>query len=603
MTHPLAKLIAALALVVVPTTASAQAILTASIAKASGADSGWSLETRLGTALAQVGSAAATHVINLGDCETIKGLTNANVDIDWQYTNYTGIGTTPNYAVKMAPPGQSCVDTDFAWTTSDKDGGCISVKNKTQLPFAGSSYSTTTTIDLKALLGTTECSALGETTATVSFIVDDPNGARTGTSVPTGVGMVFTVDTAGPPAPTVGSVSAGNENLKVSWTVADDSTTPFSRVYWSKIPFTANKPSEATNRSDKLTGASFQITGLTNGETYYVAVTGIDSNDNESVADKVVEASPLPVQDMWQYYKASGGAAEGGYYGCSAGPARSAGHGALPMLLLLLACGLVFRRLRARSQTVPVHTAVSSHRAKGALAAVLAAGLVGGVATQAEAASPRTMSLDARFTYYQPGIDTEFSKTTGATPYADIMKDPALQWGASVDWRLWHGFGEIGAGFSVGYWTQTGKAQGYDGSPSEDETELMVVPITIDLVYRFNFLAEKYNFPLVPYAKGGLAYGLWWAMDGTGETSSYTGPDNKVYNGSGGVAGFHGTVGLRLLLDVFEPKAARGFDLEMGVNHSYLFVEYQRLSLTNFGDAKALDLSSDLVVFGLAFDL
>ncbi len=60
---------------------------------------------------------------------------------------------------------------------------------------------------------------------------------------------------------------------------------------------------------------------------------------------------------------------------------------------------------------------------------------------------------------------------------------------------------------------------------------------------------------------------------------------------------------MRLLLDVFEPKAARGFDIEMGVNHSYLFIEYQRLSLTNFGDAKALDLSDDILVFGLAFDL
>ena len=64
-----------------------------------------------------------------------------------------------------------------------------------------------------------------------------------------------------------------------------------------------------------------------------------------------------------------------------------------------------------------------------------------------------------------------------------------------------------------------------------------------------------------------------------------------------------GTIGLRLLLDVFEPGAARSFDIEMGVNHSYLFAEVQQLWLNDFGSSKSIDLSDMVLAFGLAFDL
>jgi hypothetical protein len=76
-----------------------------------------------------------------------------------------------------------------------------------------------------------------------------------------------------------------------------------------------------------------------------------------------------------------------------------------------------------------------------------------------------------------------------------------------------------------------------------------------------------------------------------------------VRTAQGGIAGLHGALGMRLLLDVFEPRAAKGFDLEMGVNHSYLFAEYQVMSINNFGDKNSIDLSDSVLMFGLAFDL
>ncbi|MBP48195.1 MAG: hypothetical protein CMH53_09690 [Myxococcales bacterium] len=547
-----------------------------SITAAPDASSGFKPDSRLGLTTSLVGDTSVRHVINKADCETIKKTESAHIRLTWSWTNFSLSLTPPRYGVKIAPPGATCEST--AMTESRADSGCIVIKSDQSFSSI-TPVGEFTDIDLNEVLGKTECASSEETDAKIYFIVSDPN-----TGIPNGATFTITIDTKAPSAPKINSIAAGNKNLKVAWEVIDEATTPFSRVYWSKITFPANAPSQATNRSELLTGASFQIAELENDQVYFVAVSSVDANDNESAAAEVVQASPVSVQDMWQYYKANGGASDGEFYGCGASPHHSQAPWAL-LVMLTICVGVIVRR-------------------RGTLLIiVLVVGSMSLPAARATAASPQTMSVDARFTNYEPMIDREFEATNGATPYADIMKEPALQWGASLDWRLWKGVGEFSAGLSIGYWSQKGKSRAYDGTASQDDTELVVVPITLDAVYRFTWLADKYDFPLVPYAKIGLAYGIWWAMDGTGEVSQWTGPDNKVYTGNGGVAGFHAVGGIRLLLDVFEPKAARGFDLEMGVNHSYVFIEVQRLALTNFGDAKALDLSDDLIVFGLAFDL
>ncbi len=54
---------------------------------------------------------------------------------------------------------------------------------------------------------------------------------------------------------------------------------------------------------------------------------------------------------------------------------------------------------------------------------------------------------------------------------------------------------------------------------------------------------------------------------------------------------------------MLEPSAARSFDIEMGVNHSDLYLEYDRRVLNDFGSGKSIDLSDGVFSFGLAFDL
>ncbi|MFL5318679.1 MAG: MXAN_2562 family outer membrane beta-barrel protein, partial [Myxococcaceae bacterium] len=124
---------------------------------------------------------------------------------------------------------------------------------------------------------------------------------------------------------------------------------------------------------------------------------------------------------------------------------------------------------------------------------------------------------------------------------------------------------------------------------------LKVLPLRVLGIYRFDYAALHWGVPLVPYAKLGLVYDLWWATKGDGV---------EFVNGeraAGGKWGYSFTGGLSLLLDVLEPRLARDFDVDLGVNHSYLFAEYTYENVDDFGSG-GLDLSSRHWMFGLALE-
>jgi len=569
---------------IVPGAAWAVTIQVDSIAGVSG--KGYTPETRLGLGQANVNDATKPHVINIADCLAIKAHASPHVDVKWTWTDrQLGALASPTYGVKLAPGGKSCDANTM--TESNKDSGCIILaENKTFGSIADSKPSATVTVDLKALLGETKCEVGVVVEPKIYFIVSDQP-----TITATGVVMSVTLDLAAPKAPTLTALGGGNDNLKVTWEHAEqtDKADLRARVYWSKQALTAENAKDIGLQSAIVSGTSHQLTGLDNNQTYYVAVTAVDKNDNESTGSVVKSASPKEVQDFWQYYKANAGAEEGGYGACSARPVGGGwgGFGALGLAGL----GLLFWR-RRRLRVLPM---------------LLGLATVAGLAQpqSAWAESPRTMSVDLRFTQYTPGIDREFAGA--ATPYADVFGEDAWQFGFTADWRLFHGIGEVALGLGMGTWSKEGVSRAVGGGETQDKSNLSIVPLTVDAVYRFDWMAERWNFPLVPYAKVGLAYSLWWVEDGVDETSVYKGLDaNKketTSTGSGGTGGFHGTLGLRIQLDPFEPQAARSFDIEMGVNHSYVYAEYQKLSLNDFGNPKSIDLSADLFVFGLAFDL
>jgi hypothetical protein len=217
------------------------------------------------------------------------------------------------------------------------------------------------------------------------------------------------------------------------------------------------------------------------------------------------------------------------------------------------------------------------------------------------AESPQTSALEVRFGFYQPDIDSEFG---GNGPLSRTFDDDSMfTFGLEFDYQLLRGFGSLGiyTAFNYGYIEGSGLLQ--DGTASSDTTSFSMLPISVGAVYRFDVLAVRWDIPLVFSFKFGPEYAIWWMRDGLEEISTFTSAEGKEMEAIGGTYGLSGAIGLHILLDIFESHTAKIFDNEMGINNSYLFIEYGLHWLNDFGSDSSLDLSDTGVVFGLAFEM
>jgi hypothetical protein len=224
-----------------------------------------------------------------------------------------------------------------------------------------------------------------------------------------------------------------------------------------------------------------------------------------------------------------------------------------------------------------------------------------GAATPAYAQSSQESALELKLGIYQPQIDSE-AALKGATPYKDFFKNGTiLLFEAEYDYQFFHAFGSLALGLSAGYGEIYGHgvySQGPNkGQTSGDLTALKVFPLHVLAIYRFDVLALRYHIPLVPFAKLGLDPDFYEITNGTGGQSV----DTEGKKGIGFDWGWEGDLGLAFLLDVLDPDLARDFDLDVGINHSYLFGEWSYTSVNDFG-GKALTLSDQFFKFGIALE-
>ncbi|MBI3071217.1 MAG: hypothetical protein HYY84_03730 [Deltaproteobacteria bacterium] len=265
------------------------------------------------------------------------------------------------------------------------------------------------------------------------------------------------------------------------------------------------------------------------------------------------------------------------------------------------ASGLSVRRKwgapACRARTRPSFVA-KRRRLVPAVAAVVALVAVGSARADE---SPRNFMLELRFGPYKPSIDSE--KSFSSPPYKTIFGDKTgLMFQLELDYQFFQKFGSLAVGASAGYWQMIGKGVfSASGSPSGDNTLLTVVPLQLSLIYRFDVLSERAKIPVVPYVKGGLTYSVFVVNDGGGDTSTTTDSAGRSHQSFGGVFGLHGAFGLSMQLDWMDPDAARTFDLEVGVNHTYIFVELGYAWVNDFGGG-GLNLSALSFYAGLAFE-
>ena len=223
--------------------------------------------------------------------------------------------------------------------------------------------------------------------------------------------------------------------------------------------------------------------------------------------------------------------------------------------------------------------------------------------------SPQHFALELRLGPYKPNIDSDPALGKSA-PWNETFGDPyqsvfgtsqrALV-AAEFDFQFIHfpHIGSLGAGISGGYTSMSAPARRAD-NPSQylpgETTSLDVYPFYLVAVFRFDALNKDFGVPLVPYAKVGMGMALWRASTDIG-TSSASG-----VQGEGHTFGYHLAAGVGLDLNAFDRSAAHSFDESMGVNHTYIYVEWMDMALNGIGQTSALRVGSSTWVSGLALE-
>ncbi|MBL4685058.1 MAG: hypothetical protein JKY37_10745, partial [Nannocystaceae bacterium] len=229
--------------------------------------------------------------------------------------------------------------------------------------------------------------------------------------------------------------------------------------------------------------------------------------------------------------------------------------------------------------------------------------------------SPQRFEVEFKLGPYLPNVDRRYDGP-GFGPYATIYgrtDDDGVTTGKpragimpviGFDWQFFYAAGPLGLGTQVGFFRDKAQApftaQSPDGGTrsAADKTTFGMVPLALLLTYRFEYLADHSKVPLVPYGKGGLAYAFWWTRDGNGDISR----NSQDEKGSGGVPGWQVNGGAMLRLDFIEPSVAKSFDKRSGINHTYVFGEFQLSRIANFGIGNAISLGDATWFAGLAME-
>lgn len=228
-----------------------------------------------------------------------------------------------------------------------------------------------------------------------------------------------------------------------------------------------------------------------------------------------------------------------------------------------------------------------------------------------EVESPQYGMFELKLGPYTPAVDD--NPSLSGKPYKEIFGgDTMLFSSLEIDWQFVHPPGiSLAIGGSAGFMqTYANSTMEDTGEKSADYTVLNVIPLAVLLVARVDAMADYLGVPIVPYLKLGINWYVWWVL-GAGETASYswTGSDGSTHTekGRGGTLGWQITPGIAFRLDGLDKKAARNFDNEIGINHTYLFVEMLWAFVDHFGNNDHMNLSTDTfakatVLGGLGFE-
>jgi hypothetical protein len=213
--------------------------------------------------------------------------------------------------------------------------------------------------------------------------------------------------------------------------------------------------------------------------------------------------------------------------------------------------------------------------------------------------SPQYAAFELRFGRYVPNVD----ENTPGSPFEEFFgSSDRFLIGFEIDWqalRIPH-LGSFGPAFGFGYTRMSGTNRLPGGADSSgvdisQSSTLSIMPMYLVGVLRADVLMREFNVPIVPYAKLGLGYALWWVNDGIGIARNDGGR-----KGSDISYGPQWALGGMLLLDGIDQGAAKALDNEAGVNNAYLFGEWYNSEL---GSNSRMEVGTSTWMVGFALEM
>lgn len=232
----------------------------------------------------------------------------------------------------------------------------------------------------------------------------------------------------------------------------------------------------------------------------------------------------------------------------------------------------------------------------------------GPVRDDAKFHTPQDFALELRIGPYLPKVEN-FAATNPPTGQEDPTSFSRFfgnktRWhvGLELDWQALRVpyFGSIGAGLGMGFTSFEGATFTQDSEKAGRATSLSILPMHAVGVVRVDTLAVDAGVPLVPYAKLGVGYALWWTDNGRGSLSRNRDTRAPLRGASNGLVW---ALGGMLLLDAFDEVAAADLDSTSGINHSYVYLEWFNSDLDPSDDPKRLQVGVNTWMTGLALEL
>jgi hypothetical protein len=215
---------------------------------------------------------------------------------------------------------------------------------------------------------------------------------------------------------------------------------------------------------------------------------------------------------------------------------------------------------------------------------------------------------------YIPAIDAQLGMPTGGAdgPYEQMFGGYSIMPVLDLERFLWTRMGQLGVAFSIGYMGKKAHPWQAGSSPSDpnrprangDDNSFRLFPLSLGAVYRFSYLDDEYGIPVVPYARGGLAYYIWWVTAPNGDFAEAcvgTATMCTTSTAAGASLGLVGSVGLAIRAERIDADAARSMR-ESGIEHAGFYAEYSIGKVDGFGSDSKLAVGDATWFAGVDFE-